>query len=312
MITLQSMPPPKVFPLSVIKSSSRRRKAPELLKTAGVSLEDFPISGATVPDHPEFPEHWHRFVEVAIVVGGSGVHVLNDQELPILAGHVFVLPPGFKHAYRNPVGLKLINICFDPDRLGFDETELDDLPGYGALFHVEPRLRSTGHLEHVLKLEPQELCRIEALALRIVHESRMRPKGFRLMARARLFQLITELSRLYDRPLTAPSSLAHRLAGAIKYLESNFAEEIDLDQLPGKFHFSKRNFYRLFTSVTGQAPLNYLRTHRLKQAYTMLSEDDKTVTEIAFEVGFHDSGNFSRHFQKMFGLTPSEFRKQKA
>ncbi len=300
-----------LFPLSFIKSSSRRRRAPELLRTAGVSLEEFPISGTVVPDHPEFPEHWHRFVEIGIVVGGSGVHVLNEQELPIMAGHVFVLPPGFKHAYRNPMGLKLINICFDPERLGFDESELDDLPGYDALFHVEPRLRITGDLEHVLKLEPQELCRIEALALRIVQESRKRPKGFRLMARARLFQLITELSRLYDRPLTAPSSLAHRLAGVIKYLESNFREEIDFDELPGKFHFSKRSFYRLFTSVTGQSPMAYLRICRLKEASRLLQETDKPVTEVAFDVGFQDSSHFSRRFQEMFGRTPSDFRSQK-
>jgi len=306
------MPPSDLFPLSFMKSSSRRKKAPELLKTAGVSLEDFPISGTVVPDHPEFPEHWHRFVEIAIVVGGSGVHVLDGRELPIVAGHVFVLPPGFKHAYREPVGLSLINICYDPARLLFDDSDLDDLPGYDALFHVEPRLRSSGNLGHMLKLEARELCRIEALAHRIVDESRKRPKGFRLMARARLFQLIAELSRLYDRPLTAPSSLVHRLAGAIKYLESHIREEIDFDELPGKFHFSKRNFYRLFTSVTGQSPLAYLRTCRLKEASRLLQETDKPVTEISFDVGFQDSSHFSRRFQEMFGVAPSDYRNQKS
>jgi len=300
----------ELFPRYFFMRSSRRKRAPELVKTSGVSLDEFPISGTVVPNHPEFPEHWHRFVEIGIVVGGSGVHVLNEQELPIMAGHVFVLPPGFKHAYRKPVGLSLINICYDPERLCFDGAELDDLPGYDALFHIEPRLRSSGNLEHVLRLEPRELCRIEALALRIVHESRKRPKGFRLMSRARLLQLITELSRLYDGPRMAPSALAHRLASVIKYLESHIREEIDFDELPGKFHFSKRSFYRFFTSVTGQSPLAYLRTCRLKEASRLLQETDKLVSEIAFDVGFQDSSHFSHRFQEMFGLTPSDFRNQ--
>jgi AraC family L-rhamnose operon transcriptional activator RhaR/AraC family L-rhamnose operon regulatory protein RhaS len=305
------MAAPHLSPHCFFLRNSRRKKAPELVKTSGVSLDEFPISGAVVPDHPEFPEHWHRFVEIAIVVGGTGVHILNDQELPIAAGHVFVLPPGFKHAYHNPVGLSLINICYDPERLGFDGSALDDLHGYHALFHVEPRLRSSGNLEHVLRLEPKDLCRIEALALRIVDESRKRPKGFRLMALARLFQLITELSRLYDRPLTAPSALAHRLAGVIKYLESHIQEEIDFDEVSEKFHLSKRSFYRLLTSVTGQSPLAYLRTCRLKEAARLLQETDRPVTEIAYDVGFRDSSHFSRRFHEMFGQTPSDFRNQK-
>lgn len=299
----------ELFPVSFMRRSGSRR-APELLKTRGVSLEAFPISGSVVLDHPEFPEHWHRFVEIVIVQAGTATHVVNGQAIPLLAGHAFVLPPSFKHAYRDTVGLKLINICYDPGRLGFDEAELNDLPGYAALFHVEPRLRSCGTPRHLLQLPTAALCQIENLALRIIHESRKQPKGFRAMSRGLLLQLITELSRLYDRPHAATGSMVHRLAGAIQYLESEFSGQIDFDELPRRFHFSKRNFYRLFTSVTGEAPLAYVRKCRLKEAARRLLETDQSVTEIAFAVGFQNSSHFSHAFQKLFHRSPSEYRRK--
>jgi len=303
------MQSPSQYPSSFIRKS--RKSAPELFKTRGVTLEAFPISGTVVPDHPEFSEHWHRFVEIGIIIGGTGLHVINGRDVPIHSGHVFVLPPELKHAYRETEGLHLINICYDPARLQLDEKELDDLPGYNALFHFEPRLRSYGELEHMLKLEPAELCRIESLALKIVHESRKQPKGYRMMARAFVFQLIAELSRLFDKPYSAPNALVQRLAGAIKHLESHSQEEIDFDKLPQAFHFSKRSFYRLFSAATGQSPLAYLRIYRLQQAYRLLQESGKSVTEIAYEVGFQNSSHFSRRFQELFGHPPSHFQNQK-
>ncbi|XHR28183.1 MAG: helix-turn-helix domain-containing protein [Chthoniobacteraceae bacterium] len=291
-----------------IARSSRRSGAPELIKTESVNLETFPISGAIVPNHPEFPEHWHRFIEIVLVVKGTAIHVINGHGIPIFSGHVFVMPPSFKHALLQTNDLRVIVVCYNPAEMDLQERDLDDLPGYRALFQVEPRLRSAGVGNHILQLSKADLSRVEAIADTVVQESCNRPAGFRVMAKARLLQFIVELARLYHAKPSSPKREATRLAGALRYIEDNLAEPIDIDSLCRRLHFSKRSFYRLFKAVTGDSPLNYLRSCRLNEAARMFRESEKTISEIAFAVGFQDPSHFSRSFHKRFGTSPSEYR----
>jgi AraC-like DNA-binding protein len=66
-------------------------------------------------------------------------------------------------------------------------------------------------------------------------------------------------------------------------------------------------------SITGQAPGEFIRTIKLKQAARMLLEKKLSVTQIAYEIGFSSPAQFSRAFSKQFNCTPSEYSsKQKA
>ncbi|MDP0497725.1 MAG: helix-turn-helix domain-containing protein [Verrucomicrobiota bacterium JB024] len=287
---------------------TKNRKSPELVETAGVSLHDFPISGAIVPLHPEYPEHWHNFYEMVIVLGGTGRHQVAEIEQTICSGHVFIIPPKLKHAYHAPEHLSLINVCFRKDFSGLDNGTLTSVPGYQALFTLEPNFRQVDPKNHMLMLDPSQLTTVEYLAKRLVHEARKRPAGYEAMARALLVELICLLCRLYSAGSERPKYNPSRIEKVLKYLETEFREEIDLSSLHTRFHYSQRNFYRLFKAGTGLTPMAYLQQVRLKEAARLLKESDWPVTQIAFDVGFQDSNHFSRRFRDSFGMSPSQFR----
>ncbi|MGI4744330.1 MAG: two-component regulator propeller domain-containing protein [Janthinobacterium lividum] len=73
---------------------------------------------------------------------------------------------------------------------------------------------------------------------------------------------------------------------------------------------SQSVFYRRIKSITGQTAVEFIRDVRLKRAAQLLAQTTMRVSEIAFEVGIEDAKYFRKAFQKIYGLTPSDYAKQ--
>jgi AraC-like DNA-binding protein len=65
-----------------------------------------------------------------------------------------------------------------------------------------------------------------------------------------------------------------------------------------------------FRQELGMTPIAYLNRYRVMQAKGLLKETDKTITQIALEVGFSDSGYFSRVFRREAGMSPDAYRRR--
>ena len=89
---------------------------------------------------------------------------------------------------------------------------------------------------------------------------------------------------------------------------AHYAEEIELDDLAGMAHMSKRSFLRTFQAATGESPIAYLIQIRVNRAADRLRATGDSVTEVAFAVGFRDSNYFARQFRRVTGLTPRAYR----
>jgi len=81
-----------------------------------------------------------------------------------------------------------------------------------------------------------------------------------------------------------------------------------LNILSEQAKMSRRNYYRIFKEVTGEAPLAYLLRLRIMKAVHLLELSDKNITDIAFACGFNDSNYFSRQFKQILGLSPKAFK----
>ena len=97
----------------------------------------------TDPNRPNFTEteHSHNFWEIALINGGSGKHNLEGQSFPVGAGDVFLIQKHQKHFFHELNELELVNVLYDPELLGLPEKELRKLPGYCAMFMLEPQHR---------------------------------------------------------------------------------------------------------------------------------------------------------------------------
>lgn len=94
-----------------------------------------------------------------------------------------------------------------------------------------------------------------------------------------------------------------------KVVEKMGDENLNMDALGAELHLSKVQMYRKVKALTGKTPAELLKEMRLHKAHQLLTQTDKTISEIASEVGFAIPGYFSACFKKQFGINPTELRK---
>jgi AraC-like DNA-binding protein len=99
-----------------------------------------------------------------------------------------------------------------------------------------------------------------------------------------------------------------RAVEAALWIDANAEREIELEGAARQAGVSPFHFLRLFRCVLGVTPHQYLVRSRLRRAARLLADDEKPVTDIAYDVGFGDLSNFVRTFHRAAGVSPGKFR----
>jgi len=110
------------------------------------------------------------------------------------------------------------------------------------------------------------------------------------------------------QPVIAGSRDRRRAVDAAVWIDEHAAEEMNLDLLARQADLSPFHFLRVFASVLGVTPHQYLVRSRLREAARMLATDLRSITDVAFDAGFSDLSNFVRTFGRAAGVTPRHFR----
>ena len=103
------------------------------------------------------------------------------------------------------------------------------------------------------------------------------------------------------------SSVSHFITRFKEVVEARMADsEVSVEDLAADMNLSRVQLYRKVKSVTGSSPVELLRTARLKRAYQLLAATGKSVSEVAYEVGFTAPSYFTKCFKDEFGISPSD------
>ncbi len=103
--------------------------------------------------------------------------------------------------------------------------------------------------------------------------------------------------------------LYRRIVQAKLFIDSRYADKIDLDNISDEAYFSKFHFIRLFKSIYGKTPHQYLKYVRIEKAQQLLRADNP-VSDVCFLVGFDSLTSFSGLFKRIVGVSPSSYLAQ--
>ncbi|MBR1758394.1 MAG: helix-turn-helix transcriptional regulator [Lachnospiraceae bacterium] len=126
-----------------------------------------------------------------------------------------------------------------------------------------------------------------------------------------LDQMLVELSeavRISKQHMSNYSAPIRRVA---EYIGLNFSQEISLDQLADLIGYAPTYLSKTFTKEVGMTITRYIAMLRCQKAAQMLRDEDLTVQEISHYVGYMDNNYFVKVFKKQYGMTPTEYRKEK-
>lgn len=119
--------------------------------------------------------------------------------------------------------------------------------------------------------------------------------------------------------LVSPAQIAHKNAPdyeeniqeAKKYVLNHLTEKIAVGDIAASVHMSASHFSRIFKQQTGFSPYDFVLVSRLNRAKDYLQKTNRTVSEIAYEVGFNSESHFIYFFTSNVGISPRKFRKLK-
>jgi AraC-like DNA-binding protein len=232
------------------------------------------------------PLHKHTKGQLSFVEGGLAYVIVDSQTFVIPPRHYFWIPKGMPHILK----------------VGHSATVLRSLYFYS---HND----ESNKFYTTLGIYPATELLIQMIAHTELWDGRHVEKKDRNFEF--LIALKNILPELHNQsvPIGLPSTDDERLTKILKYLERSLEERHSLKSLSSKFNMSERSMSRLFQANLHMSFLQYLKTLRIIKALEMLLKSNKTVSEIAYNVGYDTLGAFSNSFYLFTKLRPTELRR---
>jgi AraC family L-rhamnose operon regulatory protein RhaS len=242
----------------------------------------------------DYPEHSHDFHELIIVTKGAGQHILNDTPTNLAQNYICYITPSDRHMYEQVENLHLTNILFKKNRLSYSPILKNFLPN-------ESSDSKSWFITN------QTMSKVEQILQQLDNESRSNTVESRLMMEVLFQHLVVEISR---GRLTSQSNDVNDniILKVIDWLQRNYSEDVCINEISDKFKISSRSLSRKIKQVTNLSFNNYVHRVRINNAMDLLQSTDKSITDIAFEVGYKDSNYFSTKFKRFTKKTPSQYR----
>jgi AraC-like DNA-binding protein len=257
-----------------------------LLQRPSITVSDFRCSA--VPGDKPFTEQ-HRCHSISYVRKGSFGYRCRGMEHELVAGSVLVGFPGTEFICTHD------HVCGDECLSFFLEPALVEAAGerseawqIGAAPPL-PELMVLGELAQAAASGCSDIGLDEVghlLANRLVEVVSGKPR----------------------RPAKVTARDRRRAVETALWIDAHSDRPIELEDVAVQAAVSPFHFLRLFSSVLGVTPHQYLVRSRLRHAARLLADDDRAVTDIAYDVGFGDLSNFTRTFHRAAGVSPLKFR----
>lgn len=251
------------------------------------AIDHVPASVYVMHERNEFrlPWHAHRKGQLIYIEGGVAYIHLEEKTLIIPARHYVWIPKGRKHYVEMHKSVIIISVYFyaedDEDHPFFNK---------GGIYPINALL-------------------MQMLAYTTRWEGDILPgeKAFAFLAGIK--NILPDISRK-ALPIAVPTTENERMQPVIAFIREHLLEPLPLATLCAATGFSERTLTRLFQESMKISFLQYFKLLRMVKAIEMMLQTDKSMSEIAYTLGYNNLSAFSNIFYHLTRTRPSEFAKQ--
>lgn len=260
-----------------------------------------------------FPIHWHPELEFTYVTEGCMEYQANDTLYKISAGNAIFINSNVLHTARTTepdTDCSYIAFVWDPVIVfGYENSLIFNR-------YVDPICSEPELFSKYLNAETSFGQKVIALLLETTDIQNSSESGYELLITEKLcalwFLLYQELKPYLNKKETGTATDINRLKTAIGFIQSHYNEDISLQDIASSCHISKSECCHLFKRTLRQTPFTYLLNYRIQKSLPLLLSDNRSMTEIAAELGFHGSSYFAETFRRVMNCSPRDYRKMHA
>ena len=147
--------------------------------------------------------------------------------------------------------------------------------------------------------------------------SRLRPGGEELITRLADILVIQAIrSWIEEDPAAQTGWLGAlqdpQIGQALLLIQRDPARAWTVASLAAEVAMSRSAFAARFTELVGEAPMHYLTKWRMHTALTWLRDDEASLSDVAYRLGYQSEASFNRAFKRVIGITPGAARRNAA
>ena len=255
-----------------------------------------------------FVAHWHPEYEIIYVFSGPASFMVDGRICCVQSGQALFLDKNMIHASvpSAPSSIRYVCVTFG-EQFPFSSTMDALYKEYFFPLHLEHKqipclIRGDCAWQKEVLSIFRQLCR-SGLEKKRGCELEWRILLLRFFYTAYTCDVFIPREQGREESITAVQS-------ALLAIREHYAETISVSALAGKLGYSAEHFCRVFKSVTGRTPTEYINIYRMQKAEYLLAHTADSISDIALACGFNDINYFSRYFKKIHQITPSQYRKE--
>ena len=243
--------------------------------------------------------HHHRNYELYYMVKGEREYFIEDRFFKVVAGDIVLLPRKVLHRTAGDGGLRYL-VHFSGLFLErfFNKATLDEMM-IKMPFVFRPEERESERNQSIL----------EAMLLEYTRAQRDNIPANDALLAGYLYQLLFIMA--YTENQYVPYNYSdERITKIIQYINENYSEIDDIEQIAEQFYVSKFHLCRFFKKNLGISLITYLNAIKIRQACAMIKNGNDSLTQIAMRCGFNSSSYFCKVFKSEQGISPTEYKKR--
>lgn len=253
----------------------------------------------------EIAWHWHKEIEIVVLYEGN-VSLETAKESIILKKGDGVFINSEELHYFKKIGDEkcvLISYVFDKSLVIGDKGSIIERKYIEPL--VQNKTLSLFKISEILSRKLEE----------VFFEYEDKKFGVEINIRNILSSVLLEIiienrEKLIEKKIYKNLD-SQRIKGMLDFIQKNYSNELTLKEIGEAVFIGERETLRCFARTIGISPIEYLKKYRVKVAANLLTTTDLPVTEICIQCGFNSPSYFSKSFQRVFNVTPREYRKNK-
>jgi AraC-like DNA-binding protein/signal peptidase I len=252
----------------------------------------------------EHDMHVHDVLEISIVLKNNVKYHLFDRDYYGKPGDVYVFRPFEPHynlAEDSDKPVEWTMVLFAPSIVRSIPEGHKLLTPFYAVDKFSPLIPADSSYAQAIQFASKQA----------ITEGELQLPGWRAKQYLYFIDILVTITRYYEavQQGESPSQKTDQgIIEVIQYMLSHFSEDIDINQMIVMSNLRKTLFFQKFKIITSLTPNEFISRLRLQAAVYLLEYTTKSITDIAFESGFHSLSYFNKQFKQYRGISPRDHR----
>lgn len=254
--------------------------------------------------------HWHEELQLVIDKQGRLDYTVENQQYALNEGDILLINSRCLHmgSQAGAEDAEYICIDFHPGIISGNSNSLISRK------YIYPLTESSELHAVLIRVTDPSYTNLKGMIDMVINYYEGRVFAYELKIMSELIKIwlliIDEHKSILADNISMSPQDQQRIDKILGFIQAHYSEKLTLGDLASELNCSPEECCRLFRRTVSQSPMNYLCSFRILKSLSMLTTTDRSIADIAQDMGFGSSSYYTEKFKSIMKCRPLEYRKR--